>query len=109
MTDHENCTHAVVAKNKKTLGDVTSLNIKSLKAGVYAGSALAYNCVPPSAQYTLDIRISHHVPPKDISNMLDQWCQECSKAPESSAKITWKDAFGLEAPMNTRQLRWMLL
>lgn len=93
MKDHENCTHAVVAKNK-TLGDVTSLNITSLKAGVYAGSQLAYNCVPPSAKCTLDIRISPHVPPKDISNMLDQWCQECSKAPESGSKITWKHAFG---------------
>lgn len=71
MKDHENCTHAVVAK-KKTLGDVTSLNITSLKAGVYAGTHLAYNCVPPSAQCTLDIRISPHVKPAEIGSMLDQ-------------------------------------
>jgi aminoacylase len=88
MKDHENCTHAVVAKNK-TLGDVTSLNIT---AGVYAGSQLAYNCVPPTAKCTLDIRISPHVPPKDIGTMLDQWCQECSKDPGAGAKVSWKFA-----------------
>ena len=94
MSDHENCTHAVVAKKKKTLGDVTSLNITSLTAGVYAGSSLAYNCVPPQAQCTLDIRISPHVSPSEIGSMLDQWCQECSKDPASGSKIQWKPAKG---------------
>jgi aminoacylase len=91
MTEHENCTHAVVAKNK-TLGDVTTLNITSLTAGVYAGSQLAYNCVPPKAKCTLDIRISPHVPPQDIGSMLDQWCRDCSKDPANGAQITWKYA-----------------
>ena len=89
MAEHENCTHAVVAK-RKTLGDVTSLNITSLKAGVYAGSHLAYNCVPPVAECTLDIRISPHVQPSEIGNMLDVWCQECSKDPKSGSQITWQ-------------------
>lgn len=94
MSEHENCTHAVAAKQKKTLGDVTSLNITSLKAGVYAGSSLAYNCVPPTAQCTLDIRISPHVQPSEIKEMLDQWCQECSKDPASGYQIKWKPAGG---------------
>lgn len=94
MSDHENCTHAVAAKQKKTLGDVTSLNITSLTAGVYAGSSLAYNCVPPQARCTLDIRISPHVPPSEIGSMLDLWCQECSKDPASGSKIQWKPAEG---------------
>lgn len=96
MKGHENCTHAVVAKqqksNKKALGDVTSLNITSLKAGVFAGSHLAYNCVPPTAFCTLDIRISPHTPPSEIKSMINQWCQECSKDPTNGSQITWKYA-----------------
>lgn len=82
---HENCTHAVAAK--KTLGDVTTLNITTLQAGVQVGNTYAYNCVPPVAKCSLDIRISPHVPPKDISDMLDQWCQECSRSEEHN--VTW--------------------
>ncbi|CAB9504659.1 Aminoacylase-1 [Seminavis robusta] len=93
MKEHDGCAHAVVAKST-TLGDVTSLNITSLTAGVYAGSKLAYNCVPPKAKCTLDIRISPHVAPKDIGAMLDQWCRECSKDPAAGAQITWKYAGG---------------
>jgi aminoacylase len=81
MKSHENCTHAVVAaKNSKTatLGDVTSLNITTLQAGVQVGDTYAYNCVPPVAKCSLDIRISPHTPPSEISAMLDQWCIECS-------------------------------
>lgn len=84
--DHENCAHAVAAK--KTLGDVTSLNITTLQAGVQVGNTFAYNCVPPVASCSLDIRISPKVPPSEISDMLDLWCHECSKSDES--KVTWK-------------------
>lgn len=87
MSEHENCTHAVAAANgkrkrstttNKTLGDVTSLNITTLQAGVQVGDTYAYNCVPPVAKCSLDIRISPHTQPSDISTMLDQWCKECS-------------------------------
>lgn len=84
MSPHVNCAHAVAAK---TLGDVTSLNITTLQAGVRVGGTYAYNCVPPTAKCSLDIRISPHVTPSDISAMLDQWCMECSsdsKAPTLS-------------------------
>jgi aminoacylase len=87
LSRHENCAHAVAAANaasstKKSvniLGDVTSLNITSLQAGVRVGSTYAYNCVPPVATMSLDIRISPHTEPAEIGAMLDQWCQECSK------------------------------
>jgi aminoacylase len=91
MSEHENCTHAVAAANRskrkrsstsnKTLGDVTSLNITTLQAGVQVGDTYAYNCVPPVAKCSLDIRISPHTPPSDISTMLDDWCRECSSTP----------------------------
>jgi aminoacylase len=41
MQEHENCTHAVVRKKKKQLGDVTSLNITTLQAGVQVGDTYA--------------------------------------------------------------------
>lgn len=87
---HENCAHAVAAAKKKTLGDVTSLNITTLEAGVAVGNTFAYNCVPPVAKCSLDIRISPHVPPSEIGTMLDTWCRECSKDPENGALLSWK-------------------
>jgi len=83
----ENCAHAVAAK--KSLGDVTSLNITTLQAGVRVADTYAYNCVPPTAKCSLDIRISPHVQPKEISNMLNIWCQECSKNPEAGHELKW--------------------
>jgi len=89
MTEHENCTHAVARKNK-TLGDVTSLNITTLQAGVRAGNTFAYNCVPPIAKCSLDIRISPHMQPKEMKGLLDLWCRECSKDPENGSQVSWK-------------------
>ena len=82
---HHNCAHAVAAK--KVLGDVTSLNITTLQAGVRVADTYAYNCVPPVAKCSLDIRISPHVPPHEIKDMLDGWCKECSKTDDH--KLSW--------------------
>jgi aminoacylase len=84
LSEHENCAHAVA---RKSLGDVTSLNITTLQAGVRVGDTFAYNCVPPLAKCSLDIRISPHVDPSEIGAMLDQWCQECSK--DETNKVEW--------------------
>jgi len=84
MSLHENCTHALIKKKK--LGDVTSLNITTLQAGVPVGNTFAYNCVSPQAKCSLDIRISPHMEPRDMSNLLDVWCQECSSTPGS---VSW--------------------
>lgn len=86
VSKHENCAHAVAAK---TLGDVTSLNITTLQAGVRSGDTYAYNCVPPLAKCSLDIRISPHVQPSTIGSMLDSWCQECSSDADSPT-LSWK-------------------
>lgn len=89
MKHTENCTHAVVAKKKRTLGDVTSLNITTLQAGVAVGNTYAYNVVPSLATCSLDIRISPNMEPKEMKDMLDVWCLECSKDPENGSKVTW--------------------
>ena len=87
LDNHENCAHAVA---RKTLGDVTSLNITALEAGVRVGGQIAANCVPPVAKATMDIRISPHVPPTEIGELLTSWCQECSKTDDY--KIEWSIA-----------------
>lgn len=96
---HSNCAHAVAAKKLRlakegtdamSLGDVTSLNITTLQAGVRAGNNdFVYNCVPPVASCSLDIRISPHVKPKEIKFMLDGWCRECSASAEEGHEVTW--------------------
>jgi aminoacylase len=96
---HENCAHAVAAKkmrmtkdsngSKMALGDVTSLNITTLRAGVLSGNEYVRNVVPPLAKCSLDIRISPHVHPSEIKDMLDQWCQECSSSKEDGHILTW--------------------
>jgi aminoacylase len=82
----ENCAHAVAAK---TLGDVTSLNITTLQAGVRVGDTFAYNCIPPVAKCSLDIRISPHTPPSEIGAMLDQWCVDC-RSDASVPSLSWQ-------------------
>jgi aminoacylase len=97
MKHDENCTHAVVASNERKskknnkLGDVTSLNITTLQAGVRVGDTFAYNCVPPVAKCSLDIRISPHMEPIEMKNLLDRWCMECSssKGNQNTSKLTW--------------------
>jgi aminoacylase len=112
--DHSNCGHAIAAKRQKmlnelkkngkiTLGDVTSLNITTLQAGVQVGDSFAYNCVPPVAKCSLDIRISPHVDPKEISDMIDTWCQECSPNPEEGSKVTWQNILGM-GPANAKHV-----
>mmetsp|Transcript_22161 Transcript_22161/g.34086 ORF Transcript_22161/g.34086 Transcript_22161/m.34086 type:complete len:326 (+) Transcript_22161:1-978(+) len=93
LDDHSNCSHALAAKKKKTLGDVTSLNITSLEAGVKAGDSYAYNCVPPVARCSMDIRIPPNTKPQMIADMLDMWCGECSSDPSQGYELGWSHLF----------------
>ena len=98
--DHSNCSHAVAAKRRRlakaksggkmAMGDVTSLNITTLQAGVRSGDSFVYNCVPPAARLSMDIRISPHTDPKEIGGMLDTWCQECSADPGTGHRLEWE-------------------
>ena len=90
---HAGCDHAVAAKRrreKKTMGDVTSLNITAIHAGVDNGDGTyAYNVIPPEAKATFDIRISPHVDPEDMRAMINGWCQECSKGDGEVGGLEW--------------------
>ena len=79
------CSHAVAASRKTTMGDVTSLNITLLRSGVRSGELDVLNVVPPQAQLAMDIRISPHMPPEEVSGMIDSWCQEVSN--DTTGKI----------------------
>lgn len=115
VADHSNCSHAVAAKRHKmlyekrksgkiTLGDVTSLNITTLEAGVKVGDTYAYNCVPPVAKCSLDIRISPHVEPQEICDMMDAWCRECSASVEEGYEVKWKSMLDMGPKSNTHAL-----
>ena len=71
---HAGCSHSIAAK--KVLGDITTLNITKLYAGVKSGDKDVYNVVPALAEAAFDIRIAPHTPPSDIANVLDGWCKE---------------------------------
>ena len=87
------CSHA----RAKTLGDVTTLNLTMLKAGVaVAGSGdnvrdsaqnegsnemkrhdrYALNVIPTEAHAAFDVRISPQMPTKDFRAHLANWCRE---------------------------------
>eukprot|EP01039_Chlorochromonas_danica_P007435 gene7435-8222_t len=74
------CSHCIARKKARTLGDVTSLNITMLRAGVSAGGKDIINVLPPTAEAGMDIRISPHMDPAHVRNMLDGWCQEVNKS-----------------------------
>ena len=77
------------------------MNFCVIPTGVQVGDSFAYNCVPPVAKCSLDIRISPHVDPKEISDMIDTWCQECSPNPEEGSKVTWQNILGM-GPANAK-------
>lgn len=87
---HAGCNHAVV--RKKTLGDVTSLNVTMLRAGVQAGGKDIINVVPATAEAGFDVRISPHVPPQEIHDQITQWCVEVqskTKGLRNGQGLTW--------------------
>lgn len=70
---HAGCAHAVA----KSLGDVTSLNVTMLRSGVQSNGVDVLNVIPPLAEAAMDIRISPHVAPAQIGDMISSWCQDC--------------------------------
>jgi len=80
--DHSGCSHSIVGKKgaggKMGLGDVTTLNITKLEAGLMSGGRPVLNVIPQVAEAYFDIRISPHTPPADIAATLDKWCKSAS-------------------------------
>jgi len=76
LLHHEDgCKHA----NAKKLGDVVTLNITAVRAGVpgpekYDGFSI--NCIPTEAIAAMDMRIPPSIPLEDMDNMLKEWTKE---------------------------------
>lgn len=70
----------------KKLGDVTSLNITMLEAGVSCdgGKTFALNVIPTNARAGFDVRVTPNTPIEEITGMLDIWCADES--------LSWKFA-----------------
>jgi aminoacylase len=76
----EGCAHCEAHR----LGDVCTLNITMLKAGVpmaegppimFQGEEkIALNVIPTEARMGMDIRVPPHVPIEQITSMMDNWC-----------------------------------
>jgi aminoacylase len=78
---------------KKSIGDVTSLNVTLLRAGMQAGGEDVMNVVPAKAEVGFDIRISPHIPPKQIADTIDTWCQEVTASTTGLPKgggLSWE-------------------
>eukprot|EP01126_Amoeba_proteus_P057327 TRINITY_DN7289_c1_g1_i13.p1 TRINITY_DN7289_c1_g1~~TRINITY_DN7289_c1_g1_i13.p1 ORF type:complete len:332 (-),score=52.94 TRINITY_DN7289_c1_g1_i13:64-1059(-) len=69
------CKHS----NAKKLGDVVTINVTAIHAGVPGPEAFdgfAINCIPSEAIMGMDIRIPPSVPLEEIHNMLSDWTQD---------------------------------
>jgi aminoacylase len=86
------CDHSVAAKS--TLGDVTTLNVTRVHAGISSGGKPVLNVIPSEAEACFDIRITPHTDPHDIKDMLDAWCKTENAANNSaktpSARVSWE-------------------
>jgi len=72
---HAGCAHA----QAKKLGEVTSLNVTFLKAGVQMSAdddRVALNVVPAQAKAGMDVRVPPSVPLETITGMLDAWAKD---------------------------------
>lgn len=83
----EGCAHC----EAKKLGDVTTVNITMLQAGVpMSEGRWALNVIPSSASAGMDIRIPPTRPFKDMEALMDAWCAEASAGAEGT--VTWRRA-----------------
>ena len=72
--DQHGCKHGTAKK----LGDVTTLNLTMLRAGVSNdnGKTFCMNVIPTEAEAGFDVRITPDLAPKDFQKLLDKWCEE---------------------------------
>jgi aminoacylase len=70
LKNEPGCKHC----NAKKLGDVTTLNVTALQAGV-EGALEGYgiNCIPPSAVACMDLRIPPTLPMDEMEALLKEW------------------------------------
>ncbi|KAJ1563199.1 adenylate cyclase [Cladochytrium tenue] len=95
---HDGCKHGEMKKRK--LGDVTTINITALEAGVpingsSGGTNYALNVIPTEALAGFDVRISPSMDLGQFEAKLDEWCA-------AEGGVTWH--FAPVAEMQRRHL-----
>jgi aminoacylase len=93
--EHHGCSHAVAKKKEKTIGDVTSINVTMLRAGIQNAGKDVINVIPPMAEAGFDIRISPHMLPSTIADTFNEWCHEINTTTKGLNKkeqqgISWE-------------------
>ena len=81
--DESGCKHSQAYK----LGDIVSINMTVLKAGVSAdgGNTFSFNVIPTNAECGFDVRVPPTIPQPEIAKMLDSWCGQ-------DEGVTWEFA-----------------
>lgn len=104
----EGCTHSRIASSASTLGDVTSLNVTLLRAGLTVGGRDVLNVIPTTAEAGFDVRISPHDDPGAVAAMLDEWVQQANAMLEndSNTALTGNEAKGVTKDGNKMGIRW---
>ena len=92
---HGDDTHGCGHAKCKKLGDVTTVNLTVLRAGVTmdGGETFAVNVIPTEAMAALDVRVPINMPHKELGDLFTKWCREAEEewgAEEGS--ITWGQA-----------------
>ena len=83
------CGHA---KCKK-LGDVTTVNLTVMRAGVTmdGGKSYAVNVIPTDAMAALDVRIPLTLPHKELEGLFNKWCREAeAEWGAAEGSVTWR-------------------
>ncbi|CAK8985857.1 Splicing factor 3B subunit 1 (Pre-mRNA-splicing factor SF3b 155 kDa subunit) (SF3b155) (Spliceosome-associated protein 155) (SAP 155), partial [Durusdinium trenchii] len=87
--DASGCKHC----EAKKLGDVLTINLTVLKAGVSTdgGESFSLNVIPTSAMAGFDIRVPVTTPIPEVMAMLDEWCQDEGMRWEFDPKVGHTD------------------
>lgn len=98
LTDAYGCAHC----EAKKLGDVTTVNLTMMRAGVSAdgGSTFSLNVIPTEAQAGFDIRIPVTLPHVEMAGNLDSWCREAeAEVGAEAGSLSWSHAPWLGTPL----------
>eukprot|EP01061_Rhynchopus_euleeides_P025298 TRINITY_DN4084_c2_g1_i1.p2 TRINITY_DN4084_c2_g1~~TRINITY_DN4084_c2_g1_i1.p2 ORF type:complete len:450 (+),score=190.00 TRINITY_DN4084_c2_g1_i1:45-1352(+) len=92
---HGNDTHGCGHAKCKKLGDLTTVNLTVMRAGVTMdnGESFAVNVIPTEAMAALDVRVPLSMPHADLAAMFTRWCREAEQewgAAEGS--LSWGQA-----------------
>eukprot|EP00494_Astrolonche_serrata_P025730 UN25991 len=106
-SDHSNCRHKHSDCRKKTLGDVTTVNLTMLKAGVTPdnGKTYAYNVIPTVAEAGFDIRISPDFPVKEFHKKMEHWTRD----PQLSFTYVTRTPYHAVSSISKKDPWWMAL